>query len=224
MKRVFAVLLAGLAVAVLSSIPASATCTDNGTTEFCLNVPNVAPTGFAPGDIVVKIVYDDTGTPPTLTVTIDSCVGCAPGFKIGDVGTNAVNSAGANLFSTNIPPGWSTSTGNCCDGFGFANSWVSSTHEPGGTSTFPVVFNLTGNAVYPQEEGFLFAVHLQALTPAGCSLWITNNQAFTPGQSSPQQQEQCGGTTEVPEPGSLALLGTGLFSAVGVLRRKLLKA
>ncbi|MGH9556123.1 MAG: PEP-CTERM sorting domain-containing protein, partial [Terriglobales bacterium] len=93
--------------------------------------------------------------------------------------------------------------------------------SPGGTDLAggigELTFTLSGDPTFTQV-----VIHLRYDTPnsTNCSLFISN--IARPGGPSPANRDECG-TTEIPEPGSLALLGTGLFSAVGVLRRKLLK-
>jgi hypothetical protein len=70
------------------------------------------------------------------------------------------------------------------------------------------------------SAGAVFVVHVRGIHLNGqdCgSVFLSN--ALTPS-SNPSNPSGCS-TTEIPEPGSLALLGTGIFAAVGALRRKL---
>ncbi len=203
-------LMVGLAVAMLASVPAFASCTDSpgNPGEFCLDTPNNSNIGV--GDIVVKIELSGT----SLHVVVDSNSTSFTNLDIKEVGFN--NTSG-NLFVDGSPTGWDAGGAACCDGFSFA-SWTSNTNEPnGGEKQTDVTFTLSGTPSFDGDQ--FFAVHLgYDNNGQGCSLWLTNNHDFVP---SGESQEGC---TSVPEPGSLALLGTGLFSAIGVLRRKLIKA
>lgn len=204
MKAKFFAVLVLLACSLLVATPARAACVDDADT-FCLDTANKL--GGDP--IVVQI--DLSGT--TLTVTIADNAGNGS-LKLFDVGMYNNN---GQLFVTGSATGWTAGAAPCCDGFPFGTPTSNTNFDTGGDTSFPVVFNLSGAPTFG-DNGPVFAVHLGGLDN-GCSLWLTNGN-FTPTE---QTDSGCG-STEVPEPGSLALLGTGLFSAVGVLRRKLLKA
>ena len=107
-----------------------------------------------------------------------------------------------------------------------------------GTETLSNVFqfiNRQGADVY--ESSFTFpSIDLAAgtywitlfngmTTNQGPLFWDQNNgpsEAFqSPGNSIPSESFSLGGTTAVPEPGTLILLGTGLLGIAGTIRRKL---
>ncbi len=204
MKSKFLAVLAVLACSLLAATPAMAVCVDDADT-FCLdnaNVSNGAP-------IVIQI--DLVGT--QLTVTIADNAGLS-GIKLFTVGMYNNN---GQLFVDGSDVGWDAGA-TCCDGSGFPGNPQSDTSfATGGDTTFPIVFNLSGVPTFG-TAGPIFAVHIGGFAE-GCSLWLTNATPTSQDLADPG----CS-STEIPEPGSLALLGTGLFSAVGVLRRKLLKA
>lgn len=63
------------------------------------------------------------------------------------------------------------------------------------------------------RAGYLSVAHVQGISP-NCSGWIGDN-----GAAANNPGTQCGGSTSVPEPGTLALLGLGLLG-VGLARRR----
>lgn len=208
MKAKFFVVLAVLACSLLVATPAWAACVEDADT-FCLDTPNKIG-----GDAIV-VQIDLVGT--TLTVTIADDAGNS-NLKIFDVGM--YNSNGQK-FVDGSASGWDAEPGpgECCDGFDgtLGEPQSATSFGSGGDTTDTIVFNLSGAPTFG-ANGPVFSVHIGGLDN-GCSLWLTNGN-FTPTE---QTDSGCG-STEVPEPGSLALLGTGLFGAVGALRRKLLKA
>jgi PEP-CTERM motif len=137
-----------------------------------------------------------------------------------DFGGNVTD---ASILSQDTGLTWSdpdhgTNNPSGCNFNGGGNKWCTQTGAPGiedvqadgGTYTF--LFDITGN-----PNTF---VHLQAFQGQGglaisCDIGVDGN-------SNPASTEGgCGGGTEVPEPGSLMLFGTGLLSMAGFLRRKL---
>jgi hypothetical protein len=213
MKKILVGLLA-LGCALLVSTPALADACLAGD-EFCLTFSN--QNQFNPGDITVHVNISGS----TVTVEAHANVAGITNLVFDHIAFN--NTSGGQLF-TGVPANWVIDANPDSDGFaggpfpsGASCSGNAATCDPNDGG--PMNFTLSGAPTF--GNGTIFVVHIRyEFNGQGCSAYISN--ATTPGGVATPNGE-CGGT-EIPEPGSLALLGTGLFSAVGVLRRKLLKA
>ncbi len=194
-----------------------------GGDEFCLTFSNAGQ--FVPGEITVHV--DITGN--TLTVTAHALSGFT--LKgIDKVAVNATTDGNAlamdnsnSLFNTSngavLPGGWSDDPNPDSDGFpGFSGAESGSANSASLANS--LTFTLAGAPVYQGSGTPTWVVHIRYdfLDNTDCSAYISNVPSKT---GSDFAGGSCG---NIPEPGSLALLGTGLFGAVGVLRRKLLKA
>ncbi len=224
MKAKFFSVLMVLGCALLMSTPALANSCDVND-EFCLINSNQGQ--FVPGQITIH-VNNTGGNTWTIVAHADG------GFFLKGIDKVAVNATtdgndlaadGSNsLFggSAVLPTGWSDDGQPDSDGFAGFSGAESGSSDSGGKS-LSLTFTLDGAPVYQAGQTPTWVVHVRYdFEGQGCSAYISN--VAQPNGGSNYNQGNCGGGSEVPEPGSLALLGTGLFSAVGVLRRKLLKA
>ena len=227
-----------VAFAVVLMVPTTAladACPGAGD-EFCLQNNNV---GLPTGSIVIHI--DITGS--TVTVTAHSSVFTDLNIK----GFFMNNTSGGNLLPGSNPPATWDPKSNCpCngDGFGKFTSGAIANGNQGDT----VTFTLSGPpTISPNDHGANFAVHVSYTDQQGqsCSLWVSDGSQSTTNLNSnlsfnkkrstslvrlsrlnattldTPSDSGWGGTTEIPEPSSLALMGVGMFATVGYLRRRL---
>ncbi len=212
MKKLGVVLLV-LGCALLMSTPATAQCAADSDT-FCLTQTNNATIdGLL--TITVDVGTDGDGN-TTLHVYIqagDDNTGIS--LKGFDQIAYSDSAGGVDILSVDGATGaWGPQSEDAnIDGFQtiFDERW-----QDGGSASLDLTFHLDGDV---DISAVLVHITTNVQGDPGCSIFISNIQT-----NSSEEHPGCGNGTEVPEPGSLALLGTGLFSAVGVLRRKLRKA
>jgi len=140
----------------------------------------------------------------------------------GSLGTLSLTTGALTMGS--LATGCLASSGGCWFS-GPGSFTISDTKGPSFTGTFSSPINLSGqitsNGHYSYTISGVLSGSLNsgfATTGGTTSLTVTLNHLFTGGSVG-----VAGGGTNVtvPEPGTLGLLGTGLFGLAGVLRRKL---
>lgn len=210
--------LALFVVLAIGAVPAVA-----DTITFTINLGNSALSGFS-GPFAEVSVNLTSATDATITFTSDTNSGNI--YLIGDGGSVGINVnaaswtisgiIGSNAGTGFTPGPWSDGGGGNEDGWGSFNQTINSfdgfTH-----SSDTISFDLTNtggtwasaaNVLTPNAQGFDVAAHIfVTASPADAA-----NGALATGFAVDGPA--------VPEPGSLALLGSGLIGLAGVLRRK----
>ena len=134
------------------------------------------------------------------------------------IGWNGGASAAAISSSANWGGASPALASHQLDGFGSFAIYGASPAGTGGTSTSnKLTFTLAGLVTsFPLNAGGnAFALHLRFTN--SCSGCIGGPH----GSTDPTSDSNCGRTPSVPEPGSMALFGTGLMGLAGLLKRRL---
>lgn len=212
MRRFLFKFLFAIAAVLLCTTPASAD-TSCGVGSICtVTLTQTNVTQLA--GVVVTVTIDNTGANTVLSFQLTTNPISSTNNALG------IDFAAWNIAGTNptFPTGtWSAQGTNNMDGFG---SFTERTHDTAnslslGGITSPVVFVLNGLYTnFPANaSGNEFAVHIR---------WDNNCSGFIGGQvgtTSVSSNPNCG--TPIPEPGTLALFGTGMLGLAGVIRRRL---
>lgn len=233
--KIFSVFSAAVLVLALGSPAKADTCATGDTSSSCsiaLTVTNgFGSSGPTYGTVTLSLNGNGTITVDMSTVSSDYGLHQADfGFNTTDNGTLSL-SLNSYTIDTGAPGAPTAVTSQMEDGFGtFAygyhggtgsssnysdlNFTVSTSTVGGFTSIGELISGSSGGNGSPNNW---FAAQI-ANIPTGCTGFVGNA-----GSSNLGSTANClDGGTPVPEPGSLALFGTGLLSLAGFLKRKLL--
>ena len=208
--------LAVCGIALLVGIPAHAD-------SFVFNVQNGSLTVPGPwGTINLTQVG----------VNVDVTVTSGPELSLfgPNTASGAIGFADPGLTITGISSNGSTFTAGTCnhfDGFGIMPTCLTDGNLGKGSATSVsfVIDGVTTTALegFKNTNGFWVAIQEGPTGGGACTGWAAVNIS-TQGTNSSTGAGSCGGTSSVPEPSSLVLLGVGLLGFVGLAGRKLITA
>lgn len=227
------ILRISLLIVMLGLAASSATATLIGTVSTAPGVtvfPGLVPPGTNPGTLLASLVapYSYSTTSGTTSGTITSAV-----FREGtgtldfyyQVNNNPTSATAIARLSATSFLGFSTSLGFLVDGSTLAGgTFVNGTVAPvtADSSLFPpgavIGFNFNppvASEIAPGTTSYVLAISTNATS------FTAGNAEVLDGGSQTVAAFQPAGTPTVPEPSSMILMGSGIVSLLGVVRKKL---
>jgi PEP-CTERM motif-containing protein len=241
-RKIIPVLAAAALMLMVSSVSkADSVCTTSSTTSCSIDL---TVTNFSSG------VLGTGGNYGTVTLTLDGSsidvtVTMAAGFGLhnsdfnwnggtGDTISNLTWVYGAG--NPGMPVFAAGGCGGSCDGFGFfgwgftggtgsSSNYSSISFTVSQTGGFTSVGQLlagstNGGGPHPTTNPDNWFAGQIANISTGCTGWVGNTGSTNSSASGNPGTGVCAGS-QVPEPGSLMLFGTGLLGLAGFVRRKL---
>ena len=179
------------------------------------------------GSLVICMSFtltNTSGNTYSLTVNLVSANGTAPGGSLTAVALYGSSVSGTFSNFTGGPAGWTLGTpGQPCQDLASSISGIYVCDAVNGnTNISSVTFGFDYSGSSSDLASALVGAHIQGIQPGNCSAKVSVSGGAGAEQigSTSVITTGCSGTTTVPEPASLFLVGTGLLGIGGLVHRR----